>query len=319
MNIDEQEFTINIDYELFEFDKYSYEDDKSINIEGAEFEGNENLKFDFTNFDNEFYMNFICSDGFVTNLFYEFEISKDLNSNVIILRFLCREPNKFWEGKWGLSTFLGTLHSLIIEGQELKVSDFDIDDDWKTLELEFEIKEKIFILGEVIEEYISIIKEYISRTERFLTGKIWLEQYEKDEKLFSTDLLLPLLRKMNFIDVKFTHGTREFGKDFTFSEITKFGNLRHYALQAKAGNIRGNVNSEIDEIVGQLDDAFSIPYFEISANEERLINTFIVAISGYFTDNAKDKIANKIPNNLKGSVYFLDKDKILELVEKYYK
>ena len=124
---------------------------------------------------------------------------------------------------------------------------------------------------------------------------------------------------MGFLDVRYTHGIKEYGKDFTFSELTKFGNLRHYGMQVKAGNMRGNVNADIDEILGQLDDAFGLPYYEISANEERRINTFIIAISGNFTDNAKEKIANKIPNNLKGSVYMIDKEKIWELIERYWK
>jgi hypothetical protein len=83
--------------------------------------------------------------------------------------------------------------------------------------------------------------------------------------------------------------------------------------------MRGNVNSDIDEIIGQLNDAFTMPYFEISATETRHISIFIIAISGYFTDNAKDKIIQKIPPHFKGCVYLLDKDKIMELIEKYWK
>jgi len=317
MQVDEENLSIKIGDSFLDFDEESYVDDKTINIVFEEFKKIENLEFDFINFNNAFFLTFNSPDGFKTSLFYESELVKETNSNEIKLIFNCREPNKYWEGKWGLSTFLSTLYSFIIDDNAITVEDFNIEDDWKILEIGFLINEKTFVLKKIIEEKAKIINEYIFRTERFLSGKIWLDEYEKNEKLFCTDILLPLLRKMQFLDVKFTHGTREYGKDFTFSELTSFGNLRHFALQAKAGNIRGNVNSEIDEIVGQLDDAFSIPYFEITANEERTINTFIVAISGYFTDNAKDKIAHKVPKNLRGSVYFLDKDKILELIEKY--
>jgi hypothetical protein len=37
-----------------------------------------------------------------------------------------------------------------------------------------------------------------------------------------------------------------------------------------------------------------------------------------FTDNAKEKLANKIPKGVYGSVYFLDKENILELIEQYW-
>ena len=124
---------------------------------------------------------------------------------------------------------------------------------------------------------------------------------------------------MDFLDVRYTHGTQEFGKDFTFSELTSFGNLRHFGMQVKTGNMNGKVNADIDEILGQIEDGFSIPYYEISANEKRRINTFVVAISGNFTNNAKEKIANKINPILSGSIYMLDRDKIWELIERYWK
>jgi len=37
-----------------------------------------------------------------------------------------------------------------------------------------------------------------------------------------------------------------------------------------------------------------------------------------FTDNAKEKLANKIPKGVYGSVYFLNKENILELIEQYW-
>lgn len=317
MEIDVENFQIIFEENKIDFDDISFNDDETVYVEHINYEEIKEEIFDFSNVSNEFWMNIHSSNGFGNSLFFEIELEREKDKSDYVLNFVCREPNKYWEGKWGLSTFLGTLHSFIVDCDDAKIRDFNIEDDWKTIEIEFEITDSENKFSEIVNEKVEILNKYISKAERFLSGKIWLEEYETNEKLFCTDVILPLLRKMDFIDVKFTHGTREYGKDFTFSEITKFGNLRHYALQAKAGNIRGNVNSDIDEIIGQLDDAFSISYFEISANEERLINTFIVAISGYFTDNAKDKISQKVPKNLKGSIYFLDKDKVIELLEKH--
>lgn len=194
----------------------------------------------------------------------------------------------------------------------------DLEDDWKKMEICFSVKQD-FRFQDKVRELAGAVSNFIKQTERVLSGVIWRKEYESDESLFCTEMLYPLLRKMNFIDVRYTHGQKEYGKDFTFSEQTRFGNLRHFGLQAKARNIRGNVNSDIDEIIGQLNDAFSMPYHEISANESRQISTFIVAISGQFTENAKDKIVQKIPNHFKGSVYFLDRDKISELIERFWK
>ncbi len=149
-------------------------------------------------------------------------------------------------------------------------------------------------------------------------GVTWKKAYEENELLFCTEVLTPLLRKMRFLSVRYRGGSKEYGKDFTFSELTRFEILRHYGLQAKAGNVRGNVKSDIDEILGQLEDAFSMPYYEVGSGEPRYISTFVVAISGRFTENAKEKIAEKIPKGLIGSVYFLDKERILEFIDKFW-
>jgi hypothetical protein len=106
--------------------------------------------------------------------------------------------------------------------------------------------------------------------------------------------------------------------NFRFSEITPFGNHRHYGLQAKAGDIKGGVNAPIDELLGQISDAFAMPYYEIGSKELRYISKFIIAISGSFTENARDKIVEKMPKGVVGSVYFLDRERITELVERYW-
>lgn len=57
-----------------------------------------------------------------------------------------------------------------------------------------------------------------------------------------------------------TPTAREYGKDFTFSELTTFGHHRHYGLQAKAGDVSGGVNASVDEWLGQIADAFAMPF-----------------------------------------------------------
>ncbi|OYW11293.1 MAG: hypothetical protein B7Z55_19530 [Planctomycetales bacterium 12-60-4] len=100
--------------------------------------------------------------------------------------------------------------------------------------------------------------------------------------------------------------------------MTQFGDLRHFGLQAKAGDISGGVNAAVDEIIGQVKDGFEMPYYELGSKDPRYVSVFIVAISGKFTSNAKEKIAEKIPKGLTGSIYFLDRESIIELVERYW-
>jgi hypothetical protein len=276
----------------------------------------ENLRIEFESYPDYLAINIDSPNKFNTGLFSEAQIEKQ--DKYLSITFKGETTNKYWAKNYGTSTFLGALSDVIKDCEDVYTEYIDIQDDEKDIEVSFLIAQD-FIVNEIIDIYSLRLKELILQTERILSGAVWKKEYETDEILFCKELLLPLLRKMDFTDIRFTHGKKEYGKDFTFSEPTKFGNLQHYGLQAKAGDISGKVNAPIDEIIGQLDDAFSMPYFEISANESRQISIFIVAISGKYTENAKEKIANKIRPTFKGSVYFLDKDKILELIEKYWK
>jgi hypothetical protein len=55
------------------------------------------------------------------------------------------------------------------------------------------------------------------------------------------------------------------------------------------GDASGSVNASIDEILGQIADAFAMPYYELGSKEPRYISTFLIAISGRFRANAKGK------------------------------
>lgn len=255
------------------------------------------------------------SEGFGIYPFNEVEVAKD--NDRISLEFICREPNKYWNSKWGLATYLHAISKQVNFEEWLEIGDIELDDDWKvlTLIIHYDLPNKIDCC---ITDASNKIKALVKTAEISLGGLAWKDEYEQDEMMFCREILTPLLRRMKFLSVRFNHGIKEYGKDYTFSELTSFGDLRHYGLQAKAGNLSGGVNSQVDEIIGQIEDAFSMPYYEIGSKDERFISTFIVAISGRFTDNAKDKIVQKIKKGLMGSVYFFDKEKILELVEKYW-
>lgn len=256
------------------------------------------------------------NNGFGTFLFYELLFWKE--SGKFKLEFTCHQPNKYWEGRWGLTTFLNAIKTQLEFNSNFQLGEIDVEDDWKKISIITELSDDLQLFSS-ISAIASDINAIIRQAEIYLSGIIWKKEYETDEKLFCTEILTPLLRRMGFISVSYKHGKKEYGKDYTFSEMTPFGELRHFGLQAKAGNISGKINSEVDEIIGQLNDAFSMPYIEISSSDKRYISVFIVAISGNFAENAKEKIVEKIPKGLHGSVYFFDREKIIELIERYWK
>lgn len=265
-------------------------------------------------FPDKLNFNINSSDGFETDVFHELIVFKE-NGN-ISLQFICAFSNEYWEGKWGLTTFLNAINEQIEYMDDFKALWIDIKTELKELSLLY--CNPSLSLGESITNAISLINKIVKHAEVFLSGMSWKKEFETDETLFCTEIISPLLKRMGFISVRYQHGTKEYGKDFTFSELTPFGQMRHYGLQAKAGDISGEVNSEIDELLGQIEDAFSMPYYELGSKEPRYISTFIIAISGKFTQNAKEKLIEKIPKGVIGSLYFMDREIILDLIEKYW-
>ncbi len=254
-------------------------------------------------------------DAFGTFFFHDLSLSSA--DAGIALDFRCHTPNKYWEGRFGLATFIEAIRDQVSYHENLVVTDDEVEDDWKGITLRRVISETDSLLDS-IQTAAYELSRLLHSAEVALGGFQWKSEYEKDESLFCVEILLPLLRRMGFLFVKYSHGTKEYGKDFTFSEVTPFGNHRHYGLQAKAGDVKGGVNSEIDELLGQIVDAFQMPYHTIGSDEPYFISTFIIAISGHFTENAQDKISQKTPRGLVGSVYFLDRNTIEELVERFW-
>lgn len=170
-----------------------------------------------------------------------------------------------------------------------------------------------------INEAAGVLRTIIREAEvHLLGGPRWRKSYETDEALFCEEVIAHLLRRMGFDPVRKTHGPTEFGRDFVFTEHTRFGTLRYYGLQAKAGSVRGGNNSKIDDILGQIEDAFTIPYEELGREGKIYISELIIAISGHFTDNAKKKILSRMPHGFAGSVHFWDKEKILSLISRHW-
>jgi hypothetical protein len=86
----------------------------------------------------------------------------------------------------------------------------------------------------------------------------------------------------------------------------------------KYGNVSGEVNSDIDYIINQLDDAFRIPYYNIYTRRKEKISKLLIAISGRFTENAIEKICEKIEiSAIKNNLVFIDGAKIETIAERF--
>ena len=226
---------------------------------------------------------------------------------------------KYWYHKFGALQYVSAMKKAIEirKKSEKDMEFYEIDDNGAHIFFRFDI----FLLEDMpinraVKRFKQIVQEIEGHAERLLEGEDVSSEILDDEKKFAIELLLPLFRSMGFVDVKYNHGKREFGKDVTFSEIDKFGVRRNFGVQAKAGDLSGEAGAEIDQIIAQIEDAFTMPYINTTSREKRFISDLIVAISGRFTDNAKDKIIEKANRR---NLYFLDIDKIQELLTQYMK
>ena len=84
-----------------------------------------------------------------------------------------------------------------------------------------------------------------------------------NEEEFTNDVVIPILRRLGFTDIKYNHGVREYGKDIVFARRTEFDELEYWAAQVKYGDIGGGAGSEMDRLVSQANDAFKIPFKDI--------------------------------------------------------
>ena len=142
-----------------------------------------------------------------------------------------------------------------------------------------------------------------------------VESYQS-ESAFVQETFIPLLKKLGFRNVTFHHGPREFGKDVLFSRLMEFEIPEYWAAQVKLGNVSGRSNSYIDLIVSQAQDAFKIPLYDVQTKSKIWISKFVVAITGKFTENAVEKICEKIEiHSQRNNMIFLDGERIRELIE----
>jgi len=217
------------------------------------------------------------------------------------------------------SRFRDSLYKRMRPNKRYKIRKVEEHTSKRTVEYSLEVN---FVIENVqdsfetcIAKYIEELRQLVEDTEiELANGLPWDKKYEEDEKPFQK-YLQKLIELMDYDVVKLDHGQFEFGKDIIFAETTKFGIRRYYAIQAKKGNLSGDAKSAIDEILTQMEDAFSVPFREQQTLEHKYISTFIIAISGEFTNNAKEKIwARLLRHGRVGLVYLWDKNVVQDLM-----
>lgn len=150
------------------------------------------------------------------------------------------------------------------------------------------------------------------RGERNGLGSHMLHAKFKDEAEFREQFVKPLLSRMGFFGVAHIHGSREFGKDFVFSEVTKFGLIRHCAAQVKhEDRIQQTQRAKISELLEQIRQAFAVPFRLPDSPRERFVSAVYVFNSGEITQGAKDHLLHELTRERFGdNVHVFDGDRL---------
>jgi hypothetical protein len=141
-----------------------------------------------------------------------------------------------------------------------------------------------------------------------------------NEKEYTNELIIPLLKYMGFMEVTYNHGITEFGKDVVFSEYDKFGNKKYHAAQIKVGNISGGNKGQIQDLISHILNAFNLEFNDLISKQTVSINNYYLITSGQFIGTAKEILLNDRRLELyKHRIHFYEGQHIDELFERNFK
>ena len=241
-----------------------------------------------------------------------------INDKKIKVDFDDMGTRKYWDGDVGFKLYMETKKAIIEERQnelgDVAIDDYEDQGDYISLQFSTEIETEV--LGDAIHRAEQLMGEIEGATDLALGSPFKKLEDTKNEADFTIGLIIPLIRKLGFINVKYNHGSREYGKDIVFARRTEFADMEYWGAQVKYGDISGGANSEIDTIISQAEDSFRMPVYDVYSRTKQRISKLAIIVSGKFKKNAVEKICEGIErHSLKNNLIFIDGDKIDTLIE----
>ena len=141
------------------------------------------------------------------------------------------------------------------------------------------------------------------------------------EDAFRSDVIVPLLRKLGYTNVRLHHGPAEYGKDIICRYEAPLS-TENIAVVAKIGNLTGAAKPKamtlrLADVREQIRQAFSIPIEDATLRSPTNVNRVIVWISGSITNSVHHQVTNDNGNSY-DYVDFIDGSKTIELLDDLY-
>jgi hypothetical protein len=119
--------------------------------------------------------------------------------------------------------------------------------------------------------------------------------------------VVPLLHRLGFIRVDFTHGPTERGKDIVFAELDRFGLLRYYAAQAKREALHAKEGGrEFEALCAQLRSAYEYEYADPTSGRRVKMSGVYLLTMGSVTPEVRSRLVEKTGQWL----HFVDSDQL---------
>jgi hypothetical protein len=243
-----------------------------------------------------------------------------IGDNRLRLEFEDSGTRKYWDGTIGFKAYMETKKG-IVEERAAQAGDIELEgyeDDGNWIHLTYSAEVEVANISTAVELAEQIIEEIEGTTEMRLGTELWAPKESNNEKEFTLRTVLPILRKLGFQNVKYNHGKREFGRDVIFARVSEFQDLEFWAAQVKFGDVTGGANAEIDNVLAQIDDAFKMPFYDLYTKQRQRIAKLAIIVSGKFTENAIEKICDKIESSaVRNNIVFVDGEKLATLSERF--
>ncbi|PFJ42614.1 hypothetical protein COI99_30110 [Bacillus cereus] len=149
--------------------------------------------------------------------------------------------------------------------------------------------------------------------------KHWFSEHPNENE-FRKKVLVPLLKKMGYLNVRDNHGPHEFGKDIVcIAEQTSpsLGEI-FIAVVAKKGDVNNTIASQIQT---QIVNCFGTPYSDPLSGKKVSIDKVLVITDGAYVGTSKDSLVNvlELYANKNKEIEFWDGDNLEGNCEKFLK
>lgn len=230
------------------------------------------------------------------------------------------DAREHWDDARGLESWMQVKRGVVSDREALLcdvlLESCDDDGDCVCLAYSADFEAETVELAVQLAEQVAA--EVDGAVELLLGGQPVPNTPPSSEQEFTLKTVLPLLRMLGFRNIKYNHGSREFGRDVVFARVTEFDELEHWGAQVKHGDVSGGAGSEVNKLIGQAEDAFSMPFYSIYTRRQERISRLVIIVSGAFTENARQKICDGIQSSvLRNNLVFIDGDKISTLAERF--